>query len=73
MKLCGYHPGYCNAPAGCPKLAKYVHEVLDPRQMFMEADVCEHRKNRVVLTGAKARQRRMMKRRPNIYGPKLIN
>ena len=73
MKLCGYHTGYCMAPAGCPKLATHVHDVVDLRQMFMEADVCEHRKDRVKLSNGQARRRRMMMKNANIYGKRLMN
>ena len=60
MKKCGYHLGYCLSPLGCPKAGESTAKVLDTRQMFMLADVCQYRANRGIT---KPRRRGIRKRR----------
>ncbi len=72
MKKCGYHPGYCLAPIGCPAAAGSIHEVLGPRQMFMIADVCVHRANRGITKQCRRGIRKRRRKRKIFYKNRLL-
>ncbi len=72
MKKCGYHPGYCLAPIGCPAAAGSLSEVLDRRQMYMEADVCVHRANQGITKPRRSGVRTRRRRRKIFYKNRLL-
>jgi len=72
MKKCGYHPGYCLAPIGCPAAAGTLVEVLDHRQMFMIADVCVHRATAGVTKPRRRGIRTRRRKRKIFYKNRLL-
>jgi len=72
MKKCGYHPGYCLAPIGCPKAADSMKKVLDPREMFMIAAVCVHRANRGITKPRRRGIRTRRRKRKIFYKNRLL-